>query len=667
MLTRASSALNQTSGDLLIFPALNILKHGAMRCSRVASTLVKTLAAFTRRKNRLGLIRAAWLVVNNQGWHELKQKFLQFTHVNVTYERWIALHDTLSEKDQLAIQAHVSLLANHPLISVLIPTYNTPEAWLRHAIESVRGQLYPHWELCIADDASTAPCVRKVLEEYALLDKRIRVVFREVNGHISAASNTALGIATGEFIALLDHDDELPKHALYMVAVALNANPDLDLIYSDEDKIDESGRRFGPYFKPDWNPALFTAQNMVNHLGVYRVSLARSLGGFREGYEGSQDWDLALRFSEAIPFSRIHHIPHILYHWRAVAGSTAASSGEKPYALQAAERALSEHLQRTGFKGLISQTVGGYFRTIPKIPTPPPLVSIVIPTRNGLPLLRRCIESLLEKTRYPNYEILIVDNQSDDSEILAYLNQVATDGIARILKYDRPFNYAALNNFAVKEARGSYLCLMNNDIEVISEDWLDEMVGRAARPEIGAVGSKLYYPDNTIQHAGVILGMGGIAGHLYSRISRNSSGYMTRLLLVQNISAVTAACLVVRKDLYEEVGGLDEKNLPVAFNDVDFCLKLLEHGYQNLWTPYAELYHHESATRGLEDTPEKKSRFQGEAAYMQARWGPLLGCDPAHNPNLTLHNSWPWFASAPRVSKPWKPRKDRPSQSEVKQ
>lgn len=635
--------------------AIIILQRGAVRSIRIVSTLVKALAAFTRRKNRLGLIRAAWRVIRNQGLPGLKQEFLQFTHVNVTYERWIALHDTLNEKDRESIRTHVSALVSRPFISVLMPTYNTSEQWLRRAIESVRRQLYPHWELCIADDASTAPHVRTVLEEYTRLDQRIRVVYREINGHISAASNTALGISRGEFIALLDHDDELPEHALYMVAVALNENPRLDLIYSDEDKIDEASRRFGPYFKPDWNPDLFTGQNMVSHLGVYRMSLVRSLGGFREGYEGSQDWDLALRFSETIPASHIHHIPHILYHWRAIDGSTAAIAGEKPYALQAAERGLREHLERTGRQGLISQTAGVYFRIRPTTPSPAPLVSIVIPTRNGLPLLRRCIESLREKTRYSCYEILVVDNQSDDSEMLGYLNQIAAAGIARVLRYDFPFNYSALNNFAVRAARGSFLCLMNNDIEVISEDWLDEMVGQAARPEIGVVGSKLYYPDDTIQHAGVILGMGGIAGHLYSGVGRYSGGYMTRLLLVQNISAVTAACLVVRKDIYEEVGGLDEKNLPVAFNDVDFCLKLLERGYRNLWTPYAELYHHESATRGPENTPEKKLRFQREVAYMQARWGYLLERDPAHNPNLTLDNSWPYLASAPRVNKPWRP------------
>jgi O-antigen biosynthesis protein len=642
------------------------LQHGALRCGRAVIALFQTLLAFVRRKNRLRLVWTAWRVLRTQGWRGLKQELVQFAGASASYKQWIARHDSLADKDLRAIQAHISAFENRPLISVLMPTFDTPEKWLWRAIESVRSQLYPHWELCVADDGSSAAGVRTMLEEYARLDRRIRVVFRQTNGHISAASNTALEMATGDFIALLDHDDELPMHALYMVAVALNEDPGLDLIYSDEDKIDESGRRFSPYFKPDWDPILLTGMNVVSHLGVYRTSLVRSLGGFREGFEGSQDWDLALRAGEAISSARIHHIPHVLYHWRALDGSTSVSVGQKPYALQAGEKAVREHLERTGFEGQISETLAGHLRASPKTPDPAPLVSVVIPTRNGLALLRRCIESLLEKTRYPNYEILIVDNQSDDPETLAYLERIAANAGVRILKDDRPFNYSALNNAAVKSARGSYLCLMNNDIEVISENWLDEMVGWAARPEIGAVGAKLYYPDETIQHAGVILGMGGVAGHVYCKIPKNSTGYMKRLVLVQHFSAVTAACLVVRKALYEEVGGLDEKNLAVDFSDVDFCLRLTERGYRNLWTPYAELYHHESATRGTSDTPEKKLRFQREVDFFRSRWGHMLRCDAAHNPNLTLDSSWPGLAAVPRSDKPWNYRSDPLSPAEAK-
>lgn len=617
--------------------------------------LFRILAALLWRKNPIVLARAAWQVARTQGLRGLKQSFMRFLQANVTYESWIASYDTLSGKEREDIRLHISALPHLPLISILMPTYNTPEIWLRRAIESVREQLYTHWELCIADDASTAPHVRVVLEEYIRLDERIRVVWRETNGHISAASNSALDIARGEFVALLDHDDELTEHALYMIAVTLNTNSNLDMLYSDEDIIDVNGQRSKPYFKPDWNPDLLTGQNVVCHLGIYRTTLVRSLGGFRKGYEGSQDWDLALRISDAIPATHIHHIPHVLYHWRASAGSTTLGIGEKPYALRTAEVALNDHLVRTGLHGQISLATESHFRVRYSLPSPAPLVSIIIPTRNSLDLLRSCIKSLLEKTQYPNYEILIVDNQSHDTHTIDYLNKIVADGIARVLHYDFPFNYSAINNFAVDATLGSYLCLMNNDIEVISEDWLDEMVAQAARPGIGAVGPKLYYPDDTIQHAGVILGMGsvGIAGHIYARAGRHSSGYMRRLLLVQNLSAVTAACLVVRKSLYQEIGGLDAKNLPVAYSDVDFCLRLLELGYRNLWTPFAELYHHESATRGPEDTPEKLKRFQQESAYMRRRWGQLLDNDPAYNPNLALDSAWPDLAP-PRIEKPWR-------------
>ncbi len=646
----------------------DFLQRRAARLRRVASALVRATAAFVARKNRLRLAFTAWRVLRTQGLRGLKQEVLQFVDSSVSYERWIALHDTLADEDCAAIRTHVSVLASRPLISILVPTYNTQEKWLRRAIESVREQLYPHWELCIADDASTAAAVREVLEEYSRLDPRIRVVFRAVNGHICATSNTALGLATGDFVALLDHDDELSKHALYMVAFALNENPDLDLLYSDEDKIDEAGRRFWPYFKPDWNPALQSGQNVISHLGVYRTSLVRSLGGFREGYEGSQDWDLALRFGDVISAARIHHIPHVLYHWRALAGSTAVSADRKPYAMQAAEKALRDHLERTGFQGSISRTAGGYFRTHPQIPSPPPLVSIVVLSHDGVHALRRCIAGLRAKTGYPDYEILVVvGDRSDDPETLAYLDRISADGVTRVLQDHRRTNLAALTNVAVKAARGSCLCLMNSDIEVISADWLEEMVARAMQPGTGAVGAKLLCPDGVIQHAGLILGMEGVCGHIYSGAAANSTGYMKRLLLLQNMSAVTAACMVVRKEVYEQVGGFDENNLPVSYSDVDFCLRLLESGYQNLWTPYAELRHHESAARGFDETCERKMGLEREAAYMRARWGEMMECDPAHNPNLSLDNVWPALAVAPRVRKPWRAGTHHQSKSEVKQ
>lgn len=614
--------------------------------------MLDTLLAILRRKNLLDIFRAVVRIARHQGIAGLYNNCCNYFIRDFRYKIWAENYDTLRKQDREDMGRHITTFSHRPLISVLTPTYNTPEKWLRKAIDSIRAQLYTNWELCIADDASTQPQVRTMLEEYQRLDPRIKVVFRESNGHISAASNSALQIASGDFVALFDHDDELSEDALYMVASALNDKPYLDLIYSDEDKMDGNGCRSGPYFKPDWNPTLLTGQNLVSHLGVYRTALVRSIGGFRKGYEGSQDWDLALRVSEIIPASHIYHIPHVLYHWRAVAGSTATTIEEKPYALHAAEASVRAHLERTRRSGILSPVAKVHLRIQYQNPSPAPLVSIIIQAHNYQPQLRRCIKSLQGKTRYPSYEILVVVNQSDDLETANYLNKISDAGIARIIRCNLPINTSAMNNLAAKAARGSFLCFMNKGIEVITEDWLNEMVGQASQPEIGAVGAMIYRPDNTIMHAGLVLNIENIITNPYSGFPRGTTGYIGRACLAQNISAVSAACLVVRKELYEEIGGLDETNLPISFNDVDFCLRLMERGYRNLWTPFAELYHHESATRGTEDTPEKQKRFQREVAYMQTRWRQQLLNDPAYNPNLALDSAWPNLAP-PRISKPW--------------
>ncbi len=563
------------------------------------------------------------------------------------YAAWIARYDTLSAKDRRRLRAQARTLPQR-LISVVMPVYNTPERWLVKAIESVRAQLYPYWELCIADDHSPKPHVREILARYEHLDPRIKVCYREQNGHISEASNSALALATGEFIALLDHDDELAAHALYTVALELQDHPKADLIYSDEDKIDENGQRFAPYFKSAWNPDLLRGQNFISHLGVYRRDRVTEVGGFRPGYEGCQDWDLALRITERVPTDHIRHLPRVLYHWRAIEGSTARAVKEKDYIVSASRRVLVDHCERTGQLVSVLPVVGGHFRVRYQLPTAAPLVSIIIPTHNQLALLRRGIDILRAKTTYPRYEILVVDNRSDDPDTLAYLADLQRRGEARVLPYPRPFNYSAINNFAVQQAAGELVCLMNNDVEVITPDWLEEMASHALRPEIGAVGAALYYPDDTIQHAGVILGLGGVAGHVFSRMPRGTDGYFNRARLVQNLSAVTAACLVVRRAVYGQVGGLNE-SLKVAFNDVDFCLKVQAAGHRNLWTPHAEFYHHESASRGAEDTIEKHQRFVSEVEYMQAHWHALIADDPAYNLNLTVTRGDCQMAAPPRV------------------
>ena len=537
-----------------------------------------------------------------------------------------------------------------PVISVVMPIYNPPLQFLKEAIDSVRNQIYPHWELCIADDASTDPEILNYLRRLESQDKRIKVLLRPHNGHIVAASNSALTLATGDFVALLDHDDVISSDALFWVVDAVNRHPDASVLYSDEDKIGVDGMRCDPYFKSDWNLELFLSQNMISHLGVYRRSLLKEVGGFRLGYEGSQDYDLALRcLLELVP-TQIVHIPRVLYHWRILPGSTALSSGEKSYAQTAGHRALSDYLAASNLGGQVESLPNGFYRIHPQLPDVLPLVSLIIPTRNAEQLMRQCIDSILCQTTYPNYEILIIDNGSDDPSALAYFSELNQHARIRVIRDDNEFNYSALNNHAVAQARGELIALINNDIEVITPGWLEEMVGIALRPGVGAVGARLWYPNDTLQHGGVIIGLGGVAGHAHWGIRRDDPGYFGRAVLTQVLSGVTAACLMVRKSVFEQVNGLDEVNLKVAFNDVDFCLKLNEAGYRNVWTPYAELYHHESATRGTDDSPEKKARFASEEQYMHSRWGHLFSNDPYYNVNLAL--------TQPSFSPTWTPRLD---------
>lgn len=559
------------------------------------------------------------------------------------YREWVQRYDTLSLGDTINHRARIEALPaeNRPVISVIMPVFNTPEIWLRKAIESVRDQYYPNWELCIADDASDQPHVKAVLADYTKRDRRIKVVNRKANGHISAASNSALELATGEFTALLDHDDELAPHALAEVVYALVEQPELKFIYSDEDKIDEGAYRSDPYFKPDWNPDLLMGQNYTCHLSTFRTQLLRDVGGFREGYEGSQDWDLTLRATAQLKPSEIHHVPQVLYHWRAIPGSTALVIDQKDdYPFLAAERALRDHLSATDSPGELIPVEGRHWRVQYPLPATPPQVSIIIPTHNGHELLKTCLDSLRARTDYPDFEIIVVDHESDDPSTVAYFREIEQEGV-RVLKYEGKFNFSAINNYAARHAHGEVLAFLNNDLEAIEPGWLTEMTSQALRPGIGAVGAMLYYPDDTVQHAGVILGIGGlngspsVAGHAFKDSPRGSEGQRNRLRLVQNYSAVTAACLVIQREIFEQVGGFDAKSLAVAFNDIDFCLKVRAAGYRNLWTPFAEFYHHESASRGIEDSSEKLDRFAAEIRTMRERWADVLDHDPAYNPNLT--------------------------------
>ncbi len=560
---------------------------------------------------------------------------------NGSYQQWIELYEK-DARDPAKLAEAVAALPRRPLLSVLMPVYNPNPAWLAEALDSVLAQTYPDWQLCIADDASPDPAVRSLLDDYARRDARIRVVHRPANGHICASSNDALALADGEFIVLLDHDDLLPPHALYWVAQTLVDHPDCTLIYSDEDKIDSNGQRRDAYFKPDWNPDLLHAQNFISHLGCYRTALVRKLGGFRLGYEGSQDYDLALRVSEQSTPAQIRHLPRVLYHWRVHAGSTSAGNEAKPYTVTAAERALNDHLQRTAQAASAEATPVGY-RVRYALPQPAPRVTLIMPTRDGR-YLRAAVDSLYRHTDYPSWQLLIVDNGSEQPATLAYLAELAASGHARVLRDERPFNYSALNNVAAAQADADILLFINDDIEATHGDWLSEMVSHALRPTVGAVGARLLYPNGSLQHAGVIL-VGGVAAHAHAGIPREADGYFGRARLVADFSAVTGACLAIAKSKFDAVGGFDEQ-LAVAFNDVDLCLRLQQAGYWNVWTPYSELIHHESVSRGQDSTPDKRARYQGEVAFMKARWGKHLLADPCYSPNLTYERldfslAWP--------------------------
>lgn len=637
-----------------------LVQHQAVYASlswRITAPLRKLSAALKfgafRQNNELRLAKFR-AVKDSEGWFGVIRRINRRLGSPIrmdsrSYSAWLKQYAQLKTRDKHAIQLDIEQFKHRPLVSVVMPTYNTPLRFLQAAVDSVRAQIYVNWELCIVDDASSNEDVRAYLKNLPASDSRIKVTFRTANGHISAASNDALSLASGEWVALLDHDDLLAQDALYWVVKTIEAHSDAGLVYSDEDKINASGKRYDPYFKPDWSPELLLSQNYICHLSVFRRSLVTSLGGFRLGLEGAQDHDLILRCVAALKPHQIVHIPRILYHWRAIAGSTALALDEKTYANDAGIRAVSDFLSTNQWGGEVHALPNGYYHVVPSLPEQRPWVTLIIPTRNAHELVRMCIDSILDKTTYANYDILLVDNGSDCPESLAYFRQIAQNPRIQVVRDDREFNYSALNNAAVARAKGDIIGLVNNDIEIITPDWLQEMVGLALRPGVGAVGARLWYPNETLQHAGVVIGVGGVAGHAHLHRPRQDGGYFGRAQITQNYQAVTAACLLVRKVTFLQVGGLNETHLKVAFNDVDFCLRLVEAGLRNVWTPFAEMYHHESATRGYENTPAKQARFASEVHYMHQRWGDTLKHDPSYNPNLSLADAQFSLAFPPRL------------------
>ena len=589
------------------------------------------------------LITEGYRILMNDGVNSFINKFIFYIKYNKknisTYEIYLH-HNEISDSMLDEMKNDMRDFKYNPKISIITPVYNVDKIWLEKAINSVASQIYENWELCLVDDASTKENTKKTLDEFQRKDNRIKVKYLKDNHGISEASNEALTLSTGEFIGLMDHDDELAINALYEVVKLLQEHPDADMIYSDEDKMDTKGKRCDPYFKPDWSPDLFLSNMYVSHFGIYRKNIVEKIGGFRKGCEGSQDYDLILRFTEKT--TQIYHIPKILYHWRKIPGSTAVRYEAKGYADINAVRALEDALVRRNMNGnVVSGKFPSSFRIKREIKGEPK-ICIIIPTKDRVETLKTCIESILEKTSYDNYEIVIVDNNSKDDAAIDYLNTIRKVPKIITISYWKTFNFSDINNFAAKQLDSEYILFLNNDTEVISGEWLTAMLEHAQREDVGAVGCKLLYSNNTIQHAGVILGITGtpgqvgVAGHSHKHLPNAAHGYFGRPHIIHNVSAVTAACMMLRKDVFKEVGGFDE-NLAVAFNDVDLCLKIRDKGYLIVYTPYAELYHHESLSRGYEDTPEKQERFLKEVGYVREKWGEIIDeGDPYYNPNLTL-------------------------------
>ena len=595
------------------------------------------------------------------------------SEVKRDYAEWIRHFDSPNVEVSANLHAQVAGLAELPLFSILLPCLSPKLVDLEATIDSVRQQIYPNWELCVAVVNEVDGDVRALLARTSRAEPRIKVSFVASAGSLAALTNHALHMVSSEahnpslWVLRLNATDLIANSAIYSPAKVINEHKNCQIIYADEDVLDAAGQRSEPYFKCDWNPDLHESHNLIGRFGLYATALARAVGGYGVDSDEVMDFDLSLRCVERVQAEHIRHVPQVLFHARlhtqvqvpaqGLAVTERATLSAAGRATDAGKLALDAHFRRQGILAK-SENLGYGYRTRYALPTVfpiLPLVSLIIPTRNGLALLRQCIDSIVQKTTYSRYEIVIVDNGSDDPATLDYFKTLAEAENIQILRIDAPFNYSALNNTAVKAAKGELIGLINNDIEVITPDWLGELVSHALRPGVGAVGARLWFPDNTLQHGGVILGIHGWAAHAHNHFPRGSLGYKGRMALTQSFSAVTGACLLVRKSSYEAVGGLNEDALKISCNDVDFCLKLQKIGMRNVWTPFADLYHHESATRGFEDTPAKKARFAGELAYMQQHWAAELHNDPAYSRNLTLSAQDFGLAWPPRVAEGERP------------
>lgn len=566
---------------------------------------------------------------------------------DLTYEEWAERYDTADADALAAMRERARRLAAKPLISVLMPVYNPRPQWLREALDSVRAQVYEHWQLCIADDLSTDPEVRRVLAEYMALDARIRVVFRETNGHISAASNSALALAEGEVAALLDHDDLLPPHALLCIAETLARFPDAAVVYSDEDKIDEHGQRCAPYFKCDWNPELFRCYNMISHLGAYRTGLMRAVGGFREGYEGAQDYDLALRCVETVPAEQVQHIPQVLYHWRIHRDSTSGGNATKPYALDAGRRALQDHLARNGLQADITAHAAGWYQVDYRVPRPLPSATVIVADDGDTAALRRCIDSVLRHTDYAHWDVLIASRRGRD---VAELRSSRIP--VRALALPEARSPAALRNAAAREAGGEILVFLDSRCEIVEADWLGKLVSFAARPGTGAVAPKLVSEEGRIDGGGVLLGLRGGFGLIGRGAKADEIGYYGRTLLSQNLSALDDGCIAIARGAFELAGGYsqDYRDAPAA--TIALCLQSQAAGLRNVWVPSLQVRRRES---GKLSAWLRRRAARSDLARLQVAWPQWFARDPAYNPNLTLARENFALANPPRIDikKPW--------------
>ena len=568
------------------------------------------------------------------------------------YGEWIRRYDAVAATD---LDEMAASLSYRPTFSIAMAVCDPPLEYLHLAIDSVRDQAYDRWELCIADDASTGREVAALLDRASRADERVRVTRLPVRSGISYALNSALELATGEFVGFLDHDDVLRRHALLLVADELQRNRDALLVYSDEDKIDHEGTRSEPYFKPDWNPALLLGQNYLAHFLVSRTDAVRAAGGFRASYDGAQDWDLVLRLTGQAPAGAVRHVPHVLYHWRKHSGSSAEGAAAKPYASPAGRRAVEDHLRASGRDASVETVAFGLHRIRYAAPAQPPSVDLVLPTALSHGIVPRSLEGILRRTRYRERTVYVAIDQEDyearaDAEFRRLLDEPA---VKLVLHGVRPFRFPEVVNAAVERGSSDLVCLVNDDVVPIDPDWLEAMVSRVIEPGVGAVGAMLYYPTNTVQHAGVVLGLGNghVAGHYHVDWERGNPGYFGRAAVDQDMSAVTAACAVVRRSVFEKLGGFDEA-LPVAFNDVDLCLRMRAAGWRIVWTPCAELYHHESSSLGRHDSGRRSADFERAAALMRERWGERLLSDPNYNVNLSLRVQ-NGLSFPPRGRYPW--------------